>query len=94
MKKTLLITATAVSLFTFGQVQASESLLEKPMEERAEAYALNAQASAIKAKIRHALKQGCNPIHLRHKARKLREKATEEAWEANYLAKAYYEGQH
>ena len=95
MKKILVMTAAAASLFTFSQAHASsEYLMHKAKAERAEAYQLNAHASALEAKIRHALRNGHNPIHLRHKAKSLRNEATKEAWESNALAKRYYDSLH
>ena len=90
MKKILLVTAAAATLFTFGQVQASDYLVHAANAERAEAYRLNAEASAIEAEVRHALRHGHNPVHLRHEAKALRDQATREAWASNHLAKDYY----
>lgn len=87
--------ALAVISMSASQVSfANAPIVHKANDLRASAYHLNSHAANIEAKVRYDLAHGYNPVHLRHKARYLRNKATKLAWKSNHLAKAYYSGYH
>lgn len=92
MKKIPFIASAAMLLLVMGQAKASDSIVDEANDVRSYAYHLNHEASELEAIVRHELRHGHNPVHLRKKAADLRRAATGLAWESNRLAKAYYNG--
>ena len=94
MKKIPWVATAAISVLAMGQAQANAPIVYEANDVRSYAYHLNDHAAGLEAKVRHALRHGHNPVHLRKKAADLRRAATGLAWESNRLAKAYYNGHH
>ena len=93
MKKIISYALVAGVLSLGAMTQASAGyghashLVDEANHLRAMHNSLNKQASEIEATIRHYQAHGGNPVYLKHKAMKLRNKAKKLAWKANAVAK-------